>query len=372
MKNFSRLIIMALGLTVGLTLGATFNSSTAFAEGTLNYTNWADYHAEDTISNFEKEFDVKVTFDGYDSIETIDAKLLAGSTGYDLVCHLGSFVARLIPANILMQLDKSKLPNLKNMMPSVMKQLEAWDPGNNYAVPFMWGTTGVTYNADLVNATLPNAPIGSLDLIFKPEIMEKLAKCGVSYMDSPTDMIPMALAYMGLDPNSTNPDDYKKVEEMLLKVRPYIKTFDNYAYQKMPEKEFCICATWGPDGLLAMSKAKEVNTGVVLNFFMPPKKGGANFWVDAWIIPSDAKNVDNAHLFLNYLMRPEVAAADSNYTQYANANEAAYPMVDTAITSNPAAYPTAEQVSMMYTLTPVPQKIDRLRTRVWTNFKAGN
>lgn len=372
MKYFSRLIIVALGLTVGLTLGATLSSSTAFAAGTLNVTNWADYVAEDTISNFEKEFDVKVTYDTYDSVESIDAKLLAGSTGYDVVLHAGSFVARLLPANILMTVDKSKLSNLKNMMPSVMKQLDDYDPGNKYALPFMWGTHGVTYNAELVNATLPNAPIGSLDLIFKPENMEKLAKCGVSFMDSPTDMIPMALAYMGLDPNSTNPDDYKKVEEMLLKVRPYIKTFDNYAYQRMPQKEFCICATWGPDGLLAMSTAEEANTGVVLGFFMPPEKGGAVFWVDAWIIPSDAKNVDNAHLFLNYMMRPEVAAADSNYTWYANANEAAYPMVDTAVTSSPAAYPTAEQISMMYTLAPVPHKIDRLRTRVWTNFKAGN
>jgi putrescine transport system substrate-binding protein len=236
----------------------------------------------------------------------------------------------------------------------------------------MWGTHGVTYNAELVNSVLPNAPIGSLDLIFKPEYMEKLSKCGVSFLDSPTDMIPMALAYMGLDPSSTNKADYKKVEEMLLKVRPYIKTFDNYAYQKMPEKEFCVSVTWGPDGLLAMSGAEEANTGVVLDFALPPGKGAANLWVDGWVIPADAKNVENAHLFLNYMMRAQVGANDSNYSWYATANLAAMPLVDPEVKGSRAAFPSSEDVSLMYTLTTIPQKIERVRTRTWTNFKSGN
>lgn len=372
MKNTTRTNLAVLGLNLGLMLGVALGSNAALAEGSLNVINWEGYVAEDTISNFEKEFGIDVTYDSYDSIESIDAKLLAGSSGYDVVLHAGSHVARLIPADILMAVDKSELPNLENMMPSIMTQLEDWDPDNKFAVPFMWGTTGVTYNPDLLNATLPNAPIGSLDLIFDPENMEKLAECGVSYLDSPTEMIPMALAYMGLDPNSTNPDDYTRVAELLSKVRPFVKTFDNYAYTRMPQKEFCISVTYGPDGLIAMSSAEEANTDVAIDFFMPPNQGGSVLWVDAWVIPSDAKNVENAHLFLNYMMRPEVAAADSNYTWYANANEAAYPLVDAAVTSNQAAYPTPEQISMMYTLTPVPQNISRLRTRVWTNFKAGN
>ncbi len=358
-------------LTGAAALGLALGATAASAEGTLNVYNWAEYIAEDTIENFEKEFNIEVTYDNYDSVETVDAKLLAGNTGYDVVSHSGSSLARLIPAKILMQLDKSKLPNLEHMRPEIMAQLDTWDPDNNHIIPFMWGTHGVTYNAELVKSVLPDAPIGSLDLIFKPENMEKLAKCGVSFLDSPGDVVPMALAYLGLDPASTDKADYKKAEEMLLKVRPYIKTFDNYAYQKMPEKEFCVAVTWGPDGLLAMSGAEEANTGVVLDFFLPPGQGAANLWIDGWVIPADAKNIENAHLFLNYMMRPEVAANDSNYTWYATANKTALPMVDEAVTGSLAAYPSSEQVGMMYTGVPLPPKIEKVRTRTWTKFKSG-
>ncbi|MFT7533276.1 MAG: putrescine transport system substrate-binding protein, partial [Gammaproteobacteria bacterium] len=259
--------------------------------------------------------------------------------------------------------------NFKHMREDVMSQLDAkWDPGNQYIVPFMWGTHGVTYNKELVLETYPDAPIGSLDLIFNPKHMKELAKCGVSFLDSQTDVIPMALAYLGLQPDSNNKDDYKKVEELLKQVRPFIKTFDNYAYQRMPQKEFCVSVTWGPDGLLAMSGAEEANTGVVLDFFLPKV---SNLWVDGWVIPADAKNLENAHLFMNYMMRPAVGAADSNYTWYATANKDAIPMIDEAVTSSPAAFPTPEQVATMYTLAPLPPKIERVRTRTWTNIKAG-
>ena len=350
-----------------------FGAGSASAEGVLNVTNWAEYIAEDTISNFAAEYDIEVTYDNYDSVEAIDSKLLAGSTGYDVVSHAGSAIARLIPAGILQPLDKSKLDNFKHMRGDVITQLDTqWDPDNQYVVPFMFGTHGVTYNEALVKETYPDAPIGSLDMIFDPAHMEKLAGCGVSFLDSPTDVIPMALAYMGLDPSSDNVADYKAVEEMLLKVRPFIKTFDNYAYQRMPEKEFCVAVTWGPDGLLAVSGAEEANTGVELDFFQPPGKGAANFWVDGWVIPADAENVENAHLFLNYMMRPQVGANDSNYTWYASANKDAYDLIDPAVTGSPAAYPSAEAVDEMYTLSVVPPKVERARTRAWTNFKAGN
>ena len=363
--KYSAVSVAALGLAMG--------AGSASAAGTLNVTNWAEYIGEETIANFEKEFDVKVTYDNYDSVEAIDSKLLAGNTGYDVVSHSSTQIARLIPAGILQPLDKSKLPNLKHMHSDIMQNLNSSkDPDNQYIVPYMWGTHGVTYNRELVLETFPDAPIGSMDLIFKPENMEKLAKCGVSFLDSPTDIIPMALAYLGLDPSSTNAADYKAAEEMLLKIRPYIKTFDNYAYQRMPQKEFCISVTWGPDGLLAMSGAAEANTGVVLDFFLPEGEGAANLWVDGWIIPADAKNVENAHLFLNYMMRPEVAAGDSNFTWYATANADAFPLVDEAVTGNSAAYPLPEQVQKMYPLNPVPPKIERARTRAWTNFKAGS
>jgi putrescine transport system substrate-binding protein len=363
---FKRSAISAAAL--GLALGA----GSVSAEGVLNVTNWGEYIGEETIANFEKEFDVKVTYEPYESQEAIDSKLLAGSSGYDVVSHASSAIARLIPAGILQPLDKSKLPNFANIRPEIMEQINAgWDPENKYIVPYMWGTHGVTYNDAYVKEVFPDAPIGSLDLIFKPENMEKLAKCGVSFLDSPTDVIPMALAYLGKNPASTDAADYKEVEEMLLKIRPYIKTFDNYAYQRMPEKEFCVAVTWGPDGLLAMSGAAEANTGVVLDFFLPPGDGAATLWVDGWVIPADAKNIENAHLFLDYMMRPDVAAGDTNFTWYASANDAALPLIDEAVTGSEAVYPSAESVSMMYPLTPIPPKMERTRTRTWTNFKAG-
>jgi len=348
-------------------------SSAAMAAGSLNVTNWAEYIGEETIANFAKEYDIDVTYDNYDSVEAIDAKLLAGNSGYDVVSHSGSSIGRLIPGGILQKIDKSKLKNSKHMSPAIMEQLaKNWDPGNDYVIPYMWGTHGVTYNKELVLKTYPGAPIGSLDLIFDPKHMKEVASCGVAFLDSPNDIIPMALAYMGLDPASKSKSDYKKAEEMLKKVRPYIKTFDNYAYQRMPEREFCISVTWGPDGLLAMSGAAEANTGVVLDFFLPSGQGAANLWIDGWVIPADAKNIENAHLFLDYMMRPDVAAADSNYSWYATANIDAVDMIDDAVISSPAAFPTPDQVQQMYTLAVVPPKIERARTRAWTNFKAGN
>jgi len=356
-----------------LAIAATAISGTVFAqERVLKVTNWGEYIAEDTIENFEKEYGIKVIYDPYDSAESIDAKLLAGNSGYDVVSHAGSDTARLIKAGIIAPLDMSKLDNVKHIDPAIMDQLSSeWDPGNQHFVPYMWGTHGVTYNEALVKETYPDAPIGSMDMVFDPAHMKELSKCGVSFLDSPGDIIPMALAHMGLDPNSTNSEDYKKVGEMLAEIRPYIKTFDNYAYQRMPQKEFCVSTTWGPDGLLAMSGAEEADTGVVLDFFLPEGDRKAQLWIDGWLIPADAANKEDAHLFLNYMMRPEVAANDSNYTWYATANMTAKPMVDEAVTSSPAAFPTSDQVAKMYTSAVLPPKVERLQTRTWTDFKAG-
>ena len=339
----------------------------------LKVTNWGEYIAEDTIANFEAEYGIKVIYDAYDSAESIDAKLLAGNSGYDVVSHSGGDTARLIKAGIIAPLDKSKLDQIGNMDPALMAQLAAdWDPGNQHFIPYMWGTHGVTYNKELILATYPDAPIGSMDMIFDPVHLKELAKCGVSFLDSPGDIIPMALAHMGFDPNSTNPDDYEKVGAMLAEIRPHIKTFDNYAYQRMPQKEFCVSTTWGPDGLLAMSGAAEANTGVVLDFFLPAGQGKAQLWIDGWLIPADAENKDDAHLFLNYMMRPQVGANDSNYTWYATANLVGKELVDEEVTSSPAAFPTSDQVDLMYTTAVLPPKVERLQTRTWTNFKAGN
>ena len=371
MKSIRQLTRYAGFSVIATALALSFSS--AHAAGVLNVYNWAEYIGEDTIANFEKEFDIKVIYDNYDSVEIVDTKLLAGNSGYDVISHSGGSIGRLIPAGILLKLDKSKLPNWRHLRKDILGQLSGnWDPDNHYVVPYMWGTHGVTYNEALVKATHPGAPIGSMDMIFNPEHMEKLAKCGVSFLDSPTDVIPMALAHLGLNPSSNKKSDYIKAGKMLAKIRPYIKTFDNYAYQRMPGKEFCVSVTWGPDGLLAMAGAVEANTGVELNFFSPPGKGKANVWVDGWIIPADAENVGNAHLFLNYMMRPEVAASDSNYTWYANGNKDAFDLVDPAVTGSHAAYPSQASVNDMYALAVLPPKIERTRTRVWTNFKSGS
>jgi len=361
------------GLTVAVAAGTLLAGSAFAQDRVLKVTNWAEYIGEETIANFEAEYGIKVIYDTYDSAESIDAKLLAGSSGYDVVSHSGGMTARLIKAGIVAPLDMSKLSNVANMDPAIMAQLAAdWDPGNAHFVPFMWGTHGVTYNKELVLETYPDAPIGSMDLVFDPVNMAKIASCGVSFLDSPGDIIPMALAHMGLDPNSTNPDDYAAVGEMLAKIRPYIKTFDNYAYQRMPQREFCVSVTWGPDGLLAMSGAAEAETGVVLDFTLPEGQGNAQLWIDGWLIPADAENKDDAHLFLNYMMRPQVGADDSNFTWYATANLAAKPLIDEEVTSSPAAFPTSAQVAKMYTTAVLPPKVERLQTRTWTDFKAGN
>lgn len=368
----TKLKLSKTGTMAGIAVAVMIAGSTAAsAAGVLNVTNWGEYIGEDTIANFEKEFDIKVTYDAYDSQESVDAKLLAGNSGYDVVSHAGSSIARLIPVDILQKLDKSKLPNFKHMRPEIMAQLgKNWDPGNQHVVPYMWGTHGVTYNEALVKKTYPGAPIGTMAMIFDPVHMKKLSKCGVAFLDSPTDIIPMALAYLGLDPSSTKKSDYKEVEVLLKQIRPYIKTFDNYAYQRMPQKEFCVAVTWGPDGLLAMSGAVEANTGVVLDFFLPPGQGAATLWVDGWIIPKGAENIENAHLFMNYMMRPEVGAADSNFIWYATANADSVPLIDEAVTGSPAAFPTDEQVAKMYTTVPLPPKMERIRTRAWTSFKS--
>ncbi|MEO0328356.1 MAG: extracellular solute-binding protein [Pseudomonadota bacterium] len=360
-------------LSCATALGLLLTGQAMSEDRVLKVTNWAEYIGEETIANFEKEYGIKVVYDTYDSAEAIDAKLLAGNSGYDVVSHSGSDTARLIKAGILKPLDKSKLENLKNMDPAIMGQLAAdWDPDNTHFIPYMWGTHGVTYNKELVLETYPDAPIGSMDMIFDPKHMAELSKCGVSLLDSPGDIVPMALGHLGLDPNSTNKEDYAKVSELLAKIRPYVKTFDNYAYQRMPQKEFCVSVTWGPDGLLAMSGAAEAKTGVVLDFFLPEGQNTAQLWIDGWLIPSDAKNVEEAHLFLNYMMRPDVGAADSNFTWYATANLAAKPMIDEEVLTSPAAFPPSDQVEKMYTVTVLPPKVERLQTRTWTDFKASN
>jgi len=342
----------------------------AAEEKVLNVYNWVDYIGETTIEDFEKETGIKVVYDTYDSSETVDAKMMAGSSGYDVLIHAGSFIPRLIQAGIFQKIDKSKLPNYKNLDPKILKILENWDAGNDYGVPYMWGTTGFTYNLDMINERMPDAPLDSGDMVFKPEIISKFADCGVTLLDSPVDVIPMALSYLGLDPNTTNPDDYKKVEELMATVRPYIKTFDSSQYlTALPNGEVCLAMTWSGDYATASYRAEEAGIEINLGYQMPKEGSGA--WFDVWVVPIDAPHPENAYIWLDYMLRPDVIAAATNYTYYANANKAATALVEPDITADPAIYPSDDLLAGMFTSKVLPPKVERVRTRSWSKIKTG-
>lgn len=339
-------------------------------EKVLHVYNWADYIGETTIADFEAETGIKVVYDTYDSSETADTKLITGNSGYDVVIHAGSFIPRLIQAGVLAEIDRSRLSNYKHLDTDILKTLESWDQGNNFSVPYMWGTTGITYNVDMIKERMPDAPLGSLDLIMKPEIISKFADCGISLLDSPLDVMPMVLSYLGLDPNTEDRKDYKKAQEALLKIRSHVTTFDNTNYlNALPNKERCIAMTWSGDYAVAASRAADAGVDVNLAYFMP--KEGTGAWFDVWVIPKDAPHMDAAHQWIDYMMRPDVIAKATNFIWYANANKDATELVDPAISGDKAVYPPQELVKTMYTQKTLPPKIERARTRAWTAVKTG-
>ena len=338
--------------------------------GTLNVYNWADYIGESTIADFTKETGIKVVYDMYASSEEMEAKLLAGSSGYDVVLQSGLGLPRMVKAKVYQKLDKSKLSNWKNLDPEILAILQGFDPGNDYGVPYTWGSVGFTYNMELVKKVLPGAQFDDLATIFDPANAQKLASCGLSILDSPTDTGPMVLKWLGIDPNKAGPDDYKKMAEAFAKIRPYIATFDNTNYlTTLPNGEVCAVNSWSGDYGVAKKRAADAGIKLDLQYFVP--KSGAPAWFDVWAIPSDAKNVDNAYIFLNYLLRPEVVAAATDFIGYANANKAATPLVDKAISSDPAVYPDAATRARLFTLTPMTPEQEEALTRVWTEIKTG-
>ncbi|WP_374334046.1 polyamine ABC transporter substrate-binding protein [Aestuariivirga sp.] len=338
--------------------------------GVVNVYNWADYIGETTIADFTKETGIKVVYDMYASSEEMEAKMLAGSSGYDVVLQSGLGLPRMVKAKVYQKIDKAKLSNWKNLDPDILQILQGFDPGNDYGVPYTWGSVGFTYNIDLVNKNLPGADLESLDTIFNPDNAQKLASCGISILDSPTDIGPMVLKWLGIDPNKAGPDDYKKMADAFSKIRSYITTFDNTNYlTSLPNGEVCAVNSWSGDYGVAKKRAADAGIKLDLEYFIP--KTGAPAWFDVWAIPSDAKNVDNAYLFLNYMLRPEVIAAATNFIGYANANKAATPLVDPAITKDPAIYPDAATRERLFTLTPPTPEQEEALTRTWTEIKTG-
>jgi putrescine transport system substrate-binding protein len=338
--------------------------------GSVNVYNWSDYIGETTIADFETETGISVVYDLYASAEEAQAKMLAGSTGYDVVLQAGLSLNRMVQAGVFQKPDRSKLTGWSNLDPSILKIVEGYDPGNAYSVPYMWGSVGITYNIDMVKERLPNADLNSLDTILKPENAALLAECGLSILDSPTDFGFMVLSYLGIDPNTAGPAEWAKLAEAIAPIREYISTFDNANYlTTLPNGEACAVNNWSGDYGVAKARAEEAGINVNLGYFVP--KSGAPAWFDVWSIPSDAPHVENAHVFIDYLLRPEVIAACTNYTGYANANTAATPFVDEYIAADPAVYPDAETLARMYT--PAPQSVDQERDlmRTWTEIKSG-
>jgi putrescine transport system substrate-binding protein len=339
-------------------------------EKILNVFTWPDYIAPDTIANFEAEYGIEVNYDTYDSTEMAEARMLAGRTGYDVVVHAERYSARLIPIGVYRPLDRRKLTNWGNLDPWVLETLDSADPGNRYGVPYLWGTTGFTYNVRMIRERMPDAPVDSGDMIFKPEVARRFADCGISFLDEPTDVIPLALLYLGHDPNSLDPADLAEVEKLLKGVRPYIRYFSSAKMLvDLPNEEVCIAMSWSGDYAQAMHRAREVGRAVDLAYTI--QREGTLAWFDLWFIPADAPHPDNAHLFLNYLLRPEVIAAISNETRYAAPNPKAMPLLLPEVRNDPAVYPPDELRLKMHKGRLHDPKQERLRSRLWSRVKTG-
>ena len=337
----------------------------------VNVYNWSDYIAEDTIPNFEKQSGINVTYDVFDSNEVLETKLLAGSSGYDVVVPSLSFLGRQIQAGVFLPLDKSKIPNLKNLDPAMLKRIEQQDPGNQYAVPYLWGTSGIGYNVDKIKAVFGDTAVtGSWDVVFKPENAAKLKDCGITVLDTPSELIPIALNYLGEDPHSFDPAVIDKAAALLKSIRPYIRNFHSSSYiNDLANGDVCLVVGWSGDIIQARDRAAEAGNGVNVAYSIP--KEGAPQWFDMLAIPKDAKNVDNAYAFINYLLDPKVAAANTNYVTYPNPVPASKPMVDQAIAEDPTIYPPAEVDAKLFTFAVLPPEVDRQYTRIWTELKTG-
>lgn len=336
----------------------------------VNVYNWSDYIGETTLQDFTAETGIEVVYDLYSSAEEMQAKMLAGSTGYDVVFMAGVSMPQFIKAGIYLPIDRSRLTGWGNLDPEVLRIVGGWDPGNQYSVPYMWGSVGFTYNVDMVKERLPDADLADMATVFTPENAEKLADCGISILDSPDDIGYMVLSWLGLDPNTAGEAEYQKIVEAFQPIRPYIATFDNANYlTALPNKEICVANTWSGDYSVAVSRAEEAGIELNLAYYVP--KTGAPAWFDVLCLPADAQHVDEGYQFIDYLLRPEVIAACTNYTGYANANLPAKEFVDPEILNNPAVYPDAETLSRMYTTKEKTEEQDRLLNRAWATVKAG-
>jgi putrescine transport system substrate-binding protein len=384
MFNVRRTVMLALGCSLllsacggkpgaGAPSGESSGGGSGAAAGSgkvLNLFIWSDYLAPNTLSDFEKQTGIKVHVAYFDTNETLETKLLAGSSGYDVVVPTASYFERQIKAGVYLPLDKSKLPNLKNMDPQLMERVAKHDPGNEHGVIYTWGTNGIGYNEKMVKELMPDAPLDSWRLVFDPAVASKVAKCGISVLDSPAEMMRAVLSYLGRDPNSQKPEDLVVAEATLLKIRPYIRNINSSEYiEALANGDLCIAVGYNGDVWRARDRAREANKGIEVKYVVP--KEGSILWFDMLAIPKDAPDVDSAYAYLNYIMTPQVMADISDFKRYANANAAAQSVVLPAVRDDPAIYPPLElRQKLAVQLADSPEQT-RAITRLWQKFKTG-
>ncbi|MHA6160713.1 polyamine ABC transporter substrate-binding protein [Pseudomonas sichuanensis] len=355
---------MAIASTALLSLAAQ-------AAESVNIANWSSYIADDTLAVFTQRTGIQTTYDLIDSNETTEAKLMTGGSGYDLVSPSNHFLPRLIKAGAIQELDRSKLPNWNNLDPKLMKLLEASDPGNRHAIPYMWVTTGIGYNVDKIKAIFGSTDVtDSWQLLFNPDNIKKLSACGVAFLDNPTQILPITLKVLGLDPHSQSPEDFKKAEAALLAIRPSISYFHQSKYvSDLANGNICVAIGFSGDVLQAMSSAQQANNGVHLGYSIP--REGSTVAVDMVVIPKAAPHLDAAYAYLNYLLDPQVMAHISNAVKYPNGNAASLPYVDPALRDNPAVYPPQAVLDTLFPIQTLSPAGMRLSTRLWTRMVSG-
>ncbi|HEX5844117.1 MAG TPA: polyamine ABC transporter substrate-binding protein [Pseudomonas sp.] len=354
----------------GLLAAAGAISAVQAAAPQLKVYNWSDYIGPNTLAEFEKSSAIEVIYDVFDSNETLEGKLLAGRSGYDLVVPSNHFLGKQIKAGAFQKLDRTLLPNWQNLDPLLLKQLEVNDPGNQYAVPYLWGTNGIGYNVAKVKEVLGVDSIDSWAVLFEPENMKKLATCGVSFLDSGDEMMPSVLTYLGLDPNSQSAEDYAKAEAKLLAVRPYVTYFHSSKYiGDLANGDICVAAGFSGDILQAADRAEEAGKGIEIAYAIP--KEGANLWFDMLAIPADAGNPQQAHAFINYLLEPATIAGVSDYVGYANPNLKAGELMDQGVRNDDAVYPPQAVLDKLFISAELPTNVQRRLTRSWAKVKSG-
>ncbi len=346
------------------------NSGETSSDNVVNVYNWSDYIGLETLDRFEAEYGIKVNYDLYDAAAVVDVKLLTGNSGYDVVFHSNQLSSRLTGIGVFQKLDFSRLPNMKNLDPDTMAAIDIYEKVRGYTVPYHWGSTGYAWNVEMVRERLPNQSMESADVLFDPEILSKLADCGVSFLDSATSMMPIALAYLGLDPSATDKESMDKVEELIAPVRPYIRYFSNEKFiSDLPNQELCLAMSWSGDYVTSAQRAQSAGLDIELQYAVPME--GAPLWVDGMYIPADAPHTDNAYKFINFVLQGDVAAEIAEEVQYANANRASWEFLSKEALENPAIYPDSDVWGQLFTVEPADPVEERFRTRALARIKSG-